>query len=190
MSATFAIFRLSHDCSEYANPAHKHAGRQLPLRQKRKIKRWQHLGNAATVAVAGSARLPNVSATGLPRGAQRSTAGRQSGRGPGWEYSTEVPQQVRIRRNADTRSGTVTCGDGRGWTCCLLFASRGSGVRVPLAPLVRGQIRTAGPESTAAKYRNRDRKRWRTHVRVGLRPRERQRAEALRVQVLGCAPGC
>jgi hypothetical protein len=28
----------------------------------------------------------------------------------------------------------VTCGDGRRWTCCLLFASRGSGVRVPLAP--------------------------------------------------------
>jgi hypothetical protein len=50
-------------------------------------------------------------------------------------YSTEVPQQIRIWRDADTRCGTVTCGYGRGWTCCLLFASRGSGVRVPLAPL-------------------------------------------------------
>jgi hypothetical protein len=29
-------------------------------------------------------------------------------------YSTEVPQEVRIWRDADTRSGTVTCGDGRG----------------------------------------------------------------------------
>ena len=72
----------------------------------------------------------------------------------GGEYSTKVPQQVRIWRDADTRSGTVTCGYGRWWTGCLLFASRGSGVRVPLAPLVRSEIRTAGPkvqqQSTAA----------------------------------------
>ena len=50
---------------------------------------------------------------------------------PGGEYSTEVPQQVRIWRDADTRSGTVACGDGRGWTCCLLFASRGQGFESP-----------------------------------------------------------
>src|ERR1039457_253800 len=51
------------------------------------------------------------------------------------KYSKEVPQQGRIRRDAEGRGRTVTCGDGRWWTCCLLFASRGSGVRVPLAPL-------------------------------------------------------
>ena len=39
----------------------------------------------------------------------------------------------------------MTCGDGRGWTGCLLFASRGSGVRVPLAPQVRGEIRNHEP---------------------------------------------
>ena len=32
-----------------------------------------------------------------------------------------------------------------GWTGCLLFPTRGSGVRVPLAPLVRSKIRTASP---------------------------------------------
>jgi hypothetical protein len=46
------------------------------------------------------------------------------------------------------------CGDGLRWTCCRLFASRGSGVRAPLAPQVRSKIRTAGPvvqqRSTAA----------------------------------------
>jgi hypothetical protein len=66
------------------------------------------------------------------------SAAQQSGVWPsrtqGDEYSRKVPQQVRIWRDADTRSGTVTCGYGRGWTCGLLFASRGSGVRVPLAP--------------------------------------------------------
>ena len=49
------------------------------------------------------------------------------------------------RRTRAGRWGTVTCAYGRRWTCCLLFASRGSGVRVPLAPLVRDIIRTAGP---------------------------------------------
>ncbi len=52
----------------------------------------------------------------------------------GGEYSTEVPQPVRMEADHGRHSGTVTCGDGRGWMCCLLFASRGSGVRVPLAP--------------------------------------------------------
>jgi hypothetical protein len=50
-------------------------------------------------------------------------------------YSTEVPQQVRTRMALLGRGRTVTCGHGRRWTWCLLFASRGSGVRVPLAPL-------------------------------------------------------
>ena len=102
-----------------------------------------------------------------PRVAQQSPQGLRTSVNPGGEYSTEVPQQVRIWRDADTRSGTVTCGDGRGWTWCLLFASRESGVRVPLAPQVRGIIRTASFESTAAKYSNRDRLSCRTRVRVG-----------------------
>ena len=54
------------------------------------------------------------------------------------------------------------------------FASRESGVRVPLAPLVRDKIRTAGAGSTAAKYRNRDCIRCSTCVRAGLRHRGRQ----------------
>ena len=76
--------------------------------------------------------------SGFPRGLR-------AGVDLGGEYSREVLQQVRIWRDVDTRSGTVTCGDGRRWTGCLLFASRGSGVRVPLAPQVRGIIRTASP---------------------------------------------
>jgi hypothetical protein len=65
--------------------------------------------------------------------------------GLGGGYSTEVPQQLRIWRDAHARPGTVTCGDGRRWTRCLLFASRRSGVRVPLAPQVRSKIRNHEP---------------------------------------------
>ena len=74
-----------------------------------------------------------------------------------FEYSRKVPQQVRIRRDADTRSGTVTCGDGRGWTWCPLFATKGSGVRVPLAPLVKDIIRIIGTGCPVAKSSSRDR---------------------------------
>jgi hypothetical protein len=56
------------------------------------------------------------------------------------DYSTEVPQQAWIRADPGGRPGTVTCGDGRGWTCCLLFASRGSGADAA-GPVVAG-----GPE--------------------------------------------
>ena len=45
----------------------------------------------------------------------------------GGEYSTKLPQQVRVWRDADTRSGTVTCGDGRRWTWCLLSQAGGRG---------------------------------------------------------------
>ena len=123
------------------------------------------------------------------RSKRRSPPGSPEAVGSGGEYSTEVPQQIRIQTDADTRSGTVTCGYGRGWTCCLLFASRGSGVRVPLAPLVRDTIRTAGAESTAAKYRNRGRGRCRASVRAGLRPRGRLRPGMYRSHVLGRDPG-
>ena len=51
-----------------------------------------------------------------------------------WMYSTEVPQQVRTRMALLGRGRTVTCGYGQRWTWCLLFATKGSGVRVPLAP--------------------------------------------------------
>ena len=120
-------------------------------------------------------------ARGTPRGVPGVFGGPWA---PGGEYSTEVPQQVRIRRDADTRSGTVTCGYGRGWTWCLLFASRGSGVRVPLAPQVRSKIRNPEPvfrANTAAKYSNRDCVRCRTRVRVGPSP---SRSAAHRSQVL------
>jgi hypothetical protein len=51
-------------------------------------------------------------------------------------YSTKVPQQVRTPADRQGSVRTLTCGGRRGWTwCLLLFASRGSGVRVPLAPL-------------------------------------------------------
>jgi hypothetical protein len=69
----------------------------------------------------------------------------------------------------------VTCGDGRRWTWCLLFASRGPGVRVPLAP--PGQKHNSkswapGLEAgTAAKYSYGDRTRCRTRVRNGPFPR-------------------
>jgi hypothetical protein len=35
------------------------------------------------------------------------------------------------------RVRTVTCGDGRGWTCCRQMACKRPGVRVPLAPHFR-----------------------------------------------------
>ena len=79
-----------------------------------------------------------VPAPGRPCGSARSDS-RTAGK-----YSTEVPQQGWIQADVAGRWGTVTCGDGRGWMWCLLFASRGSGVRVPLAPQVRRRIRTGG----------------------------------------------
>jgi len=90
----------------------------------------------------------------------------------GWRRSTAGKYRNRYGsgRTRIHAPGAVTCRDGRGWTACLLFASRGSGVRVPLAPLVRVKIRTAEPESTAVKYRNRHGTRFRTGVRVGTAP--------------------
>jgi hypothetical protein len=66
----------------------------------------------------------------------------------------------------------VSCGDGCRWTCCHLFASRGPGVRVPLAPLgQRHNSKSWAPgleAGTAAKYSYGDRIRCRTRVRTGL----------------------
>src|SRR5438128_7485040 len=50
--------------------------------------------------------------------------------GSAGEYSRKVPQPTRTRAAEGERLGTVTCGDGRGWTCCLLMACKRSGVRV------------------------------------------------------------
>jgi hypothetical protein len=106
--------------------------------------RWHACRSAATLLARDPLALRGTD--GGPHGAQRqSPQVLRRAVGLGGEYSTKVPQQVQIWRDAEGRSGTVTCGYGRWWTCCLLFASRGSGVRVPLAPQVRSVIRTAKP---------------------------------------------
>jgi hypothetical protein len=83
-------------------------------------------------------------------------------------YSGKVQQPARIWTDAGVRSRTVTCGDGCWWTSCLLFASRGPGVQVPLAPQVSSKIRTSGSrvqqESTAVGTCLRAR----LHIRAGL----------------------
>ena len=66
---------------------------------------------------------------------------------------------------------TVTCGDGRGWTCCRQMACKRSAVRARLAPLVRSVIRTNRTASTAGKYSNGGRVGRRTCVRIGHLPR-------------------
>ena len=56
----------------------------------------------------------------------------------GWErYSTEVPQRTRTEVAAQGRVRTVTCTDGRGWTCCRQMACKRSAVRARLAPPVQ-----------------------------------------------------
>jgi hypothetical protein len=97
------------------------------IRQKRKIKLVARMGFRGYLAGAGPIALfagrvdARKGASGGPsRGLRRAV-------GLGGEYSTKVPQQVAIWRDVDTRSGTVTWGDGRWWTCCLLFATRSSG---------------------------------------------------------------
>jgi hypothetical protein len=69
----------------------------------------------------------------------------------GWQrYSRKVQQQVRTQVAAQGRVRTVTCTDGRGWTCCRQMACKRSAVRARLAPLqVRGPSpgRGKGPSS-------------------------------------------
>jgi hypothetical protein len=113
------------------------------FRQKRKIKGWRVPYSVATVAVPGSSSVPTVGLTGLPP--QRSAVGVWAAEDQGGEYSRKVQQRARICMDTQAHLGTVTCGDGRLWTACLLFASRGSGVRAPLAPLVRSLIRKYKP---------------------------------------------
>jgi len=53
----------------------------------------------------------------------------------GWQwYSTEVQQLTRTRADLRGRGRTVTCTDGRGWTCCRQMACKRSAVRARLAP--------------------------------------------------------
>jgi hypothetical protein len=49
-------------------------------------------------------------------------------------YSTEVQQHTRTRADLRGRGRTVTCGYGRGWTCCRQMACKRSAVRARLAP--------------------------------------------------------
>jgi hypothetical protein len=99
----------------------------------------------------------------------------QSGLMPGpllpvGEYSTEVQQLTRTRTDLRGRGRTVTCGDGRGWTCCRQMACKRSGVRISLAPLVRSEIRIDRTGSTAAKYSNGGPVGRRTYVRIECLP--------------------
>ena len=89
----------------------------------------------------------------------------------GWQrYSTEVQQHAGTRVAAQGRGRMVTCGDGRGWTCCRQMACKGSGVRISLAPLARSVIGTDRTASTAAKYRNGGPVGRRMCVRIGQLP--------------------
>src|SRR4249920_4068811 len=61
------------------------------------------------------------------------------------EYSRKVQQPARIPEDWYAHPETLTCTYVLLWTCCLLFASRGPGVRVPLAPQIRDIIRDREP---------------------------------------------
>jgi len=103
-------------------------------------------------------RLPGC---GRTRRILRVTVGDVAGwcRSPGWvvAHSTEVQQHARIWADPCARASMVTCADRRLWTPCLRFASKGSGVRAPLAPpQLKDLIRTLEPGGseacTATKY--------------------------------------
>jgi hypothetical protein len=81
----------------------------------------------------------------------------------------------------------------RGWTPRDVLppvCKQGVGVRVPLAPQVRSEIRTAGTDCTAAKYSSRDHMRCRASARAGLRPRPAAAGDSTQVPRAGrsCGP--
>ena len=87
-------------------------------------------GAADTVAVSGIGLLIVRGAEGATAAcAAASTATAVHSRGPAGEYSTKVPQPARTRTDWSGRCGTVTCGDGLGWTCCLQSEVRSSSLR-------------------------------------------------------------
>ena len=140
----------------------------LHIKQKGTIKRWSARApqlpwpsQVQPNSYSGSARAPSGEHNGLSHGIWAVPD-------QGGEYSREVPQQTGIRMDPDARPWTVTCGYGRGWTVCLLFASRGSGIRVPLAPQVRGIIRTPSPRVQQQSTATGTACRCRTRVRVGV----------------------
>ena len=83
------------------------------------------------------------------------------------EYSPQVPQRARTEVVAQGRVRTVTCTDGRRWTCCRQIACKRSAVRARTAPLVRSIIRAVRTASTAGKYSNGGRVGRRMCVRIG-----------------------
>ena len=88
----------------------------------------------------------------------------------GWQrYSTEVPQRTRTEVVAEGRRRTVTCGDGRGWTCCRQMACQRSGVRISLAPpRSEAEFELFEQQDTAGKYRNGGPVGRRMCVRIGM----------------------
>ena len=72
-------------------------------------------------------------------------------------YSREVQQPAGIPQDRCARPRTVSCGDGCRWTCCLLFASRGSGGSSPPSStcendpgwIIKEAIDTSGRHSLA-----------------------------------------
>src|SRR5580700_8272356 len=70
----------------------------------------------------------------------------------GWQrYSTEVQQLTWTQADVQGRERTVTCRDGRGWTCCRQMACKRSAVRARLAPpQVRGPSLGRGGGSSSS----------------------------------------
>ena len=91
----------------------------------------------------GSFRLSIRRGDSLAPGLHRLVcAGHQPNRSPqsGSGYSAEVPQPARTSADSGALLRTVTCGDGRSRTGCLLMACKRSGVRIPIAPLLSSRL--------------------------------------------------